>query len=105
MVPLRRPTSGFQEDREETMMKRFMIVLAFTLAASTLAWGQAGNVEQSIKAMTEQLNQAALKGDVATYDKLVANDYISISILGVTTSKADVLENFKSGKVKWEAID
>ncbi len=86
-------------------MKRFMIVLAFTVAASALALGQAGKVEQSIKALTEQLNQAALKGDVATFDKLLASDYITINVVGVTNTKANVLENFKSGKVKWEAIE
>jgi ketosteroid isomerase-like protein len=86
-------------------MKRIMTVLAFTVAAWALALGQGGNVEQSIKAMSEQLNQAALKGDVATYDELLADDYISIGILGGTTTKADILENYKSGKVKFEAVD
>jgi hypothetical protein len=86
-------------------MKRFMTIIAFTVAASTLAWGQAGNVEQSIKAKTEQLTQAALKADVATYDKLLAHDYISINVLGRTSSKAELVENLKSGKVKFESID
>jgi len=86
-------------------MKRIMLVLVFVVAASALALAQGGNVEQSIKAMTEQLNQAALKGDVATYDKLLADDYISISVLGATSTKAQILENYKSGKTKFEAID
>ncbi len=86
-------------------MKRFMIVLAFTVAASALALGQAGKVEESIKALTEQLRQAALKGDVATFDKLLADDHISINIVGGTATKTEVLENFKSGKVKFEALE
>jgi len=94
-----------REDRKERTMKRLMIVLAFVVAASALALGQAGNVDRSIQALTEQLNQAALKRDVATYDKLVADDYISIGTLGVTYTKAGTLANFKSGKVKFEAID
>ena len=86
-------------------MKRVMIVLAFTVAAAALALGQSGNAEQSVKAMTEQLRQAALKGDVATYDKLLADDYIVINGVGGTSTKADILENFKSGNLKYEAID
>ena len=86
-------------------MKRVMLVLAFTVAVSVFALGQGGNVEQSIRALTEQLNQASLKGDVATFDKLLADDHISIGILGGTNTKADVLELFKSGKLKYEAID
>ncbi len=86
-------------------MKRFMMVLAFIVAASALALAQGGNVEQSIKAMTEQVNQAALKGDVATLDKLYVDDYIAINILGRARTKAEVLEDLKSGKVKFEAIE
>ena len=86
-------------------MKRLMIVLAFIVAASALALAQGGNVEQSIKAMTEQLNQAALKGDAATFDKLLVDDYIAIVLTGSTFTKADVLENFKSGKLKFEAVE
>ena len=86
-------------------MKRFMLVLAFIVAASAFALGQGGNVEQSIKALTEQLNQAGLKGDVATFDKLLADDYIAISIFGGTATKADVLESFKSGKLKYDALE
>ena len=86
-------------------MKRIMIVLAITVAASALALGQGGNVEQSIKAMTEQDRQAGLKGDVATLDKLLADDFITIRVNGATFTKAEVLENFKSGKLKYEAIE
>lgn len=86
-------------------MKRFMLVLAFIVAASALALGQAGNVEQSIKALSEQLNQAALKGDAATLDKLYVDNYIAINIFGRTSTKAEVLENFKSGKLKFETIE
>ena len=86
-------------------MKRLMIVLAFVVAASALALGQGANVEQSIKALTEQLTQAALKGDVATVDKLLADDAIGINGFGGTSTKADVLELYKSGKLKYEAIE
>jgi hypothetical protein len=63
------------------------MILVFTVAASALAF-QGGNVEQSIKGMTEQLDQAALKGDAATYDKLPVDEYISINIYGTPSTKA-----------------
>ena len=86
-------------------MKRVVIVLAFTVAASALALAQAGKVEQSIKALTEQLRHASLKGDAATLDKLLADDYIWIDSVGMTRTKADALEGFKSGKLKYEALE
>ncbi len=86
-------------------MKRVVIVLAFIVAASALALAQGSNVEQSIKALTEQLRQATLKGDAATLDKLLADDYIWIDSVGATRTKADALEGFKSGKLKYEALE
>ncbi len=86
-------------------MKRFMIVLAFIVAASALAFGQGGNVEQSIRGLMEELRQASLKGDAATFDKLLADDYIVIVDTGSTLTKTDVVENIKSGKLKYAAAD
>ena len=86
-------------------MKRVVILLAFTVAASALALGQGGNVEQSLKALTEQARQAALKGDVTAVDKLLADDFIGINPVGETNTKADVLELFKSGKLKYDAFE
>ncbi len=86
-------------------MKRVVLVLALVVAASALALAQGGNVEESIKALTEQGRQAALKGDVATIDKLTADDFIGIDPTGGTSTKAEGLESFKSGKLKLEAIE
>ncbi len=87
-------------------MKRLMIVLAFTVAASVLALGQGGNIEQSLKASTEQWRQASLKGDAATFDKQLADDHIGVNVLGMTRTKAQILENLKLGKgAKYEALD
>jgi len=67
--------------------------------------GKSGDVEQTIKGLTERLNQASLKGDPDPYDKLLSDDYISISVYGTARTKPEVLEPYKSGKIKWEAID
>jgi ketosteroid isomerase-like protein len=81
----------------------FLAVVVWLFGASQ-ALAQ-GNAEQTIKSLTDQLNQAALKGDAATYEKLRADDYISISVLGRTSTKAEAVQNFKSGKLKFDAID
>lgn len=90
------------------MRKANYLVLAAVviyLLATPHALAQGGIVEQSIKGLTEQLNQAALKGDVATYEKLLADDYISISVLGKASTKPEIIESIKSGKTKFDAID
>jgi hypothetical protein len=55
--------------------------------------------------LTEQARQAALKADVADVDKLLADDFTGITAIGGTNTKADISEFFKSGKLKYEAID
>lgn len=90
------------------MRKANFVVLAAVvvyLLAAPYALGQGGNAEQSVKALTEQLNQAALKADAATYDKLTADDYISISVLGKPSTKSEIMEAIKSGKTKFDAIE
>jgi len=63
------------------MRKITLIVLALVaiyLLAAPLAFAQGGNVEQTIKALTEQWRQALLKSDAAACAKLTAEDFITI---------------------------
>jgi ketosteroid isomerase-like protein len=90
------------------MRKVNLIVLALVaiyLLAAPLALAKGGNVEQTIKALTEQWRQALLKGDVATYDKLTADDFITIGTAGKSFTKAEMVELLKSGKLKYDAYD
>jgi len=93
------------------MRKVNLIVLALVaiyLLAAPLVLGQGGkggNVEQTIKTLTEQWRQALLKGDAAAYDKLTANDFITIGTAGKSFTKAEIVELLKSGKLKYDAYD
>ena len=93
------------------MRKVNLIVLALVaiyLLATPLVLGQGGkggNVEQTIKALTEQWRQALLKGDAAAYDKLTAEDFITIGTAGRSFTKTEIVELLKSGKLKYDAYD
>jgi len=90
------------------MRKVNLILLALAavcLLAAPLASAQGGNVEQTIKALTEQWRQALLKADVATYDALTADDFITIGTAGRSFTKAEIVELLKSGKLKYDAYD
>ncbi len=67
--------------------------------------GKSRNAEQTIQALTEELRQAFLTGDVATFDRLLADDFIHITAWGTSATKPEVLARFKSGKEKWEAVE
>ncbi len=67
--------------------------------------GKSRNAEQTIQALTEELRQAFLTGDVATFDRLLADDFIHITAWGTSATKPEVLARFKSGKERWEAVE
>ena len=93
------------------MQLKFIVALLVMCLSSPLV-GQAnsaktskGNAEETIKTLSEQLNDAAKKGDTAVYEKLVSDDYVSIGVTGIVSTKADLIANYKSGKTKFDSID
>jgi len=52
--------------------------------------------KQVISRLEEQWRQAQSKGDVATLDKLLADDYIGISAQGMVSTKAETLAHIQA---------
>jgi uncharacterized protein (TIGR02246 family) len=63
-----------------------------------------GNTQQEIKALQGQVLQAILKSDTSVMEKYYADDYVAIHGDGILTTKAQEIENFKSGTTKYESI-
>src|SRR5262249_22836944 len=65
-----------------------------------------GEVEATIMKLNDKIREASLKGDAATFQELYADDYVSISaVTGTRSTKADLINNVKSGKLKYDSID
>jgi hypothetical protein len=64
-----------------------------------------GDVQQQIKTLHDQGRQAALKGDASFFEKHLADDYFGIGGDGRLRTKAEALQDFKSGSIKYESID
>ena len=71
----------------------------------TLALGQGGSAEQQITALTDQLNQAFGKGDSGWMEKHFADDFTAIHSNGALVTKAQEIDNVKTGKIKWATVD
>jgi len=80
-------------------------LVAVCLLVVPLARSQGGNVEQQIKKLTDQLIAAELKADTNSYEKLLADDYTGIYSNGRLYTKAQDIEDLKSGALKYESID
>lgn len=62
------------------------------------------NPEPAIRKLVTERDQAIQSADVATIDRIYADDYISTSNTGLLRTKAQVIEDFKTGALKIEAI-
>lgn len=116
------------------MRKMNLIVLtlvAMFLLAAPLASGQGGNppastkesgatsghgmtaveqgenrtVEQQITALADQFTQALGKADIGFMEKNFAEEFVGVHSDGKLSTKAQEIENVKSGALKWESVD
>src|SRR2546425_2223267 len=88
------------------MKRLFSVVIVVVLAwAASSLLAQGGNAEQEIRAVFDQIKDALLKGDVAAWGKLMADDYTSIGADGKVLSKAEVGDGIRTSKIKYESID
>jgi hypothetical protein len=89
-------------------MKTLLTILTFVvlgLVAPSLMLAQKKNAEADLRAMIDEFRSANVKGDVATLDKHLADDYIRIRSNGTVQTKAELFDLFKTGKFKMTADD
>jgi uncharacterized protein (TIGR02246 family) len=88
-----------------------LALLAACLVTASLAFSQGAkssegdSVKQEVKALSDQAVQAYLKGNSSFFEKYYADDGLIIHSDGKLVSKAQELENFKSGNLKYDSID
>ena len=78
-------------------MKRVCVFLFLAV----LSYGQ--SVEQTLRQLEHDWSQASLKRDLATLDKIIADDWVSIDFQGRTVTKAETIANMKSGSPATQA--
>jgi ketosteroid isomerase-like protein len=84
-----------------------LAVLALAVPVSMLAQ-QNSKAEKEVRAVLDELTQANLKGgaEAATImDKYLADDMVRIPSNGSIFTKADMVDGFKTGKIKVEQMD
>lgn len=67
--------------------------------------GSNGNVEEQIRVLHDQGRQAALKGDAGYLEEHLAANYFGVGGDGRLRTKAEAIQDLKSGSIKYESID
>jgi hypothetical protein len=82
------------------------VFLIFALAVPALMFAQGSKDEQQIRAASKQMTEAFLKGGAeatAVLDKIYTDDYTGVRGDGKVLTKAQEIEAYKSGAIKYQA--
>ena len=82
-----------------------LVLITLSLLVVPLAWSQGGSAEQQIRTATNDLMAAVLKADTDAMDKILADDYTGVRGDGSVLTKAQEIEKYKSGAIKYETND
>ena len=69
---------------------------SFLIATSLLAAEPSGSVRE-VEALERQLVEAIGKKDLATYDRIVADDYVVVDASGKDITKAEIMASYRDG--------
>jgi len=88
-------------------MKRTLLrvsILLLTSAAAARA-ARAAPDAATPAALERELVAAIAGGDLSTYDRIVADDYVAFEASGKTTPKADIVASYKSGARRYTNLE
>ena len=65
----------------------------------------AAAIEQTLKQMERDWNQATIAKDFNTVDRIMADDWTGVDFHGMTVTKAETMEELKSGESSNESVE
>lgn len=84
----------------KTILVIFTLIFATHLAVGqTMSQKTNSKVEQELKNLERQWEEALMRRDAAMLDRLMADDYVLTTVRGEVVNKARVLEEIKSANV------
>jgi ketosteroid isomerase-like protein len=100
------------EVAKDLIMKRFISYLAINIGLLSFALGQSPTAQQPANSMSEQeirqmitkYRTAIMQRDIATLEKIWADDYVFVNAAGDMLTKTDRLMNVKSGATTLDSI-
>jgi uncharacterized protein (TIGR02246 family) len=106
------PKSHGRSFKGELPLTRTLMIAALVLVAASSTLGQTqsakreqgGNTEQTIRQLDHERIQAQISADAVALDRLYADDFLGVGPSGTVRTKAQVIEDFTSGKLKFQTI-
>lgn len=86
-------------------MKRFPLSVLFLSALLPYLAQAADAAQQAVEKVDNDIFDAAMKGDAEAFGKILADNYVRIGPDGKMLNKADAVDLYRSGRLKWDSID
>jgi ketosteroid isomerase-like protein len=97
---------------EETKMRSLFrrlsaagLPLFLALSSSAAQGPQAENRIREVERLERELVDAIGRTDLATYDRIVADDYVAFEASGKETAKAEILSSYRSGARRYSGLE
>ncbi len=84
---------------------RFAAVLLFVAATVLPAAARAEDAARELENLERELVAAIGRGDLATYDRIVADDYVALEASGKESPKAEILASYRSGTRRYTNLE
>jgi ketosteroid isomerase-like protein len=78
------------------VLRKLAFATIFVIASSGFAAEPPGSVRE-VEALERQLVEAIGRKDLATYDRIVADDYVVVDASGKDITKAEVMASYRDG--------
>ena len=79
--------------------------LFLALSSSAAQGPQAENRIREVERLERELVDAIGRTDLATYDRIVADDYVAFEASGKETGKAEILSSYRSGARRYTGLE
>ncbi len=98
-------------------MRRMLVIALLSLLMPCLTLGQSkekkekaksaggGAEQQAVEKVDDEILDAARRGDAAVFEKILADNFTRIGWDGQMLTKAETVDLYKSGRIKWDTID
>jgi len=86
-----------------TVILAILASIQVAVAQGASATSRDAAVVKQIEHLEEARNQAILKSDAASIEKMTSDDYTFITLKGELRTKAEIVKGFSSGSFKYES--
>jgi ketosteroid isomerase-like protein len=95
----------FNVSAKETEMKRVLTPGILAALAVSAANGSVAEDQKTVAALDTQYQAAVKHNDADTMDRILADDFVLVTGSGKSYTKADLLNEARSGKTRYEIQD